>query len=249
MLHLITLGALSVESDLGPVAGAALRRRPLALLALASPSPYGLTRDKALAYLWPESDTAHARNCLKQTLFALRRDVGEELFLPGGCSLRIDPGMVEVDRWGFGRALERGTLREAVDVYTGAFLDGFHVGGLVEFERWVETERARLANRYQVTLEALKGEAERAGDMMGALRWWRRLAEHDPLSSRIALGLIRALVAVGDRAEAFRTAESHRRQLEEVFGELPDTDEFLIVEQLRRNLARTGAVRGAHPPT
>jgi DNA-binding SARP family transcriptional activator len=238
MLHLTTLGALSLEGDLGPVTGAALRRRPLALLALASTNPHGLSRDKALAHLWPESDTAHARNCLKQTLFALRRDIGQEIFLSGGCNLRIDPGKVVVDRWEFERAAERGRLLEAVDLYTGAFLDGFHVGGLVEFEWWVEAERARLANRYQVTLEALKGEAERAGDITGALRWWRRLAEHDTLSSRIALGLIRTLVAVGDRAEALRTAESHRQLLQEVFGVLPDTDEFLIVEQCRRDLAR-----------
>ena len=116
MLHLTTLGALSLESDLGSAVGAALRRRPLALLALASASPHGLTRDKALAHLWPESDSAHARNCLKQTLFALRRDVGQELFLPGAYSLRIDGSAVEVDRWLFERAVESGRLREAADL-------------------------------------------------------------------------------------------------------------------------------------
>lgn len=188
MLHLTTLGALSLESDLGSAVGAALRRWPLALLALASASPHGLTRDKALAHLWPESDSAHARNCLKQTLFALRRDVGQELFLPGAYSLRIDGSAVEVDRWLFERAVESGRLREAADLYGGAFLDGFHVGRLLEFERWVEAERTRLANRYQVTLETLRAEAEKRGDVIEAVRWWRRLAEHDPLSSRIALG-------------------------------------------------------------
>ena len=76
--------------------------------------------------------------------------------------------MVAVDRWEFERAVERGGLLEAVDSTTGAFLDGFHVGGLVEFEWWVEAERSRLANRYQVTLETLRREAERAGDMVGA---------------------------------------------------------------------------------
>jgi hypothetical protein len=51
-------------------------------------------------------------------------------------------------------------------------------------------------------------------------------------------------VAAGDRAEALRIAASQRRLLEEVFGVLPDTDEFLIVEQCRRELARTGARTG-----
>jgi DNA-binding SARP family transcriptional activator len=237
MLHLTTLGALSLESDQQPVAGAALRRRSLALLALIAAGPHGVTRDKVLAYLWPESDTPRARNNLKQTLFSLRRDLGQELFLPGACTLRLDPRLVQVDRWQFEHELERGALRVAVESYGGAFLDGFHVGELVEFERWVEAERSRLANRYQAALEELAREADKAGDHVGALRWWHRLVEHDPLSSRIALRLIRALMAAGDGAEALRYAEAHRRLLQEVFGALPDTDEYLIVQQVWRDLA------------
>jgi hypothetical protein len=32
----------------------------------------GISRDKLLAYLWPDSDSVHARNSLKQALFSLR---------------------------------------------------------------------------------------------------------------------------------------------------------------------------------
>src|SRR5215216_6853824 len=117
MLHLTMLGGLSLESDNGFVAGGALRRRPLALLALVASKPHGLTRDKVLAYLWPESDTARARNCLKQTLFLLRRDTGQELFLPGTFNIRLDPRAVEVDRWKFEHAMDRGALRDAVEEY------------------------------------------------------------------------------------------------------------------------------------
>ena len=234
MLHLTMLGGLSLESDNKIVDGGALRRRSLALLALVASKPHGLTRDKILAYLWPESDTARARNCLKQTLFLLRQGTGQELFLPGTFNLRLDRSLIEADRWKFEDAMDRGALREAVEEYGGAFLDGFHVGELVEFERWVEAEGSRLANRYRAALETLVAQAERAGDTAGALRCWRRLAEHDPLSSRIALGMIRALVAVGDRGGAVKHAESHRQLLQRVFGSLPDTDEYLIIEQFWR---------------
>jgi hypothetical protein len=45
---------------------------PLALLALvAGHGDQGVSRDKLLAYLWPESDEARARNSLKQVLFGL----------------------------------------------------------------------------------------------------------------------------------------------------------------------------------
>jgi len=240
MLQLTMLGGLSLESDNGYVAGAALRRRPLALLALIASNHHGLTRDKVLAYLWPESDTAHARNCLKQILYLLRRDTGQELFLSGTFNLRLDPRVVEVDRWKFEHAMDHGVLRSAVQEYRGAFLDGFYVGELVEFERWVEAERTRLANRYQAALETLLAESD--GNTVAALQWWRRLAEHDPLSSHITLGMIRALVAVGNQAEAFKCAESHRRRLQEVFGAVPDTEEFVMIEEFWRACKSCGVL-------
>jgi DNA-binding SARP family transcriptional activator len=241
MLRLTMLGTLSMESDHGPPEGVARRRRPLALLAfIAASGSHGVSRDKVLAYLWPESDTGHARNCLKQTLFALRRDLGRQLFLPGASTLRLDPQRLAVDRWEFERALDRRARRDAVDAYRGPFLDGFHLGGLVEFERWVEAERARLARRYQVALEALAAEAERAGDWVWAVEWWGRLAEHDPFSSQITLGMMRALVRLGDRAEALRCAELHERLLREELGVRPDTGEREFVNHLRGRYTSKG---------
>jgi DNA-binding SARP family transcriptional activator len=106
----------------------------MALLAfVAASGSHGVSRDKVLAYLWPESDTSHARNCLKQTLYALRRDLEHQLFLPGAAVLRLDPQRLAVDLWEFERALDRRAHREAVDTYRGPFLDGFHLGELVEF--------------------------------------------------------------------------------------------------------------------
>jgi DNA-binding SARP family transcriptional activator len=236
------LGALTLEGDQGPLQGVARRRRPLALLALiAASGSHGVSRDKVLAYLWPESDISHARNCLKQTLFALRRDLDHQLFLPETSTLRLDPQRLAVDRWEFECALDRRARREAVDAYRGPFLDGFHLGRLVEFERWVEAERARLARRYQLALEALAAEAERAGDWVSAVEWWRRLAEHDPLSSQITLGMMRALVRSGDRAEALRCAELHERLLHEELGVRPDTGEREFVANLRGRYTSRGS--------
>jgi len=76
MLRLRTLGSLTIEDENGPLAGAIARKRSLALLALVGlASDQGLSRDRALAYLWPESDTDRGRNNLKQMLFQLRQDL------------------------------------------------------------------------------------------------------------------------------------------------------------------------------
>jgi DNA-binding SARP family transcriptional activator len=233
MLHLTMLGGLALEGDQGLLTRAAARPRSLAILALiASAGSHGMSRDKVMSYLWPESDTGHARNCLKQTLFALRHHLQCDL-VAGVSVLRLAPGAVEVDCWEFEHALERRALRVAVDLYGGPFLDGFYLEGLVGFEHWVEAERARLSHRYEAALEALVAHAESAGDHVGAVEWWQRLAEHDPFSSRIAVGLMEALVEVGDRAGALRYAQRHERLLREELDALPDTGERRFIQQLR----------------
>jgi DNA-binding SARP family transcriptional activator len=223
MFRLTTFGAVALESDHGPLARAALRRLPLALLAFAGAAGrHGVSRDKVLAFLWPERDLTHARNCLKQVLFVLRHELGRELFLPGGGTLRLDALVITADCAEFERAREGRDHRQMVDLYRGPFLDGFHLSGVPEFERWTEAERERTAYRYQAALEALAAEAECAGDPVEMVRWWRRLAAHDPLSSRIAKELVRALMAADDPAGARRRAALHERLLCEELGGLPD---------------------------
>src|SRR5215213_3244383 len=203
MLRLRTLGGLTIEDQNGPVAGAIARKRSLALLALVGlANEQGLSRDRALAYLWPESDTERARNNLKQTLFQLRQDLHEEVFLRAPGPLRLNSNAISVDACDFQSALERDNPTTAVTLYRGPFLDGFYLPGLADFERWVESERTRLAQRYAGALEALANGATGMSDHQRAAEWWRRLAAVDPLSSRYALGLMRALAQSGDRVAA-----------------------------------------------
>src|SRR5437667_9010193 len=148
MLRLQTLGALTLERDGVPLDGSAPPRRLLALLAVvAGHGAHGLTRDKLLAYLWPESDTPRARNSLKQALFSLRRILGPCALVSSGDVVRLDPTAIQVDLWEFEAALDRGHAAEAVAVYDGPFLDGFFVAGLGDLEQWIEGERRRLSCR------------------------------------------------------------------------------------------------------
>src|SRR5439155_16524085 len=120
----------------------------LALLALLAPAgKNGVGRDKLIASLWPESDTEHGRNLLKQDCFALRRDLQQHELLLGTAELRLNPAVITSDVGAFEDALKRGDLAGAIELYTGPFLDGFYLRGADEFERWMAAERARLARR------------------------------------------------------------------------------------------------------
>ena len=238
MLRLRTFGGLSLESDGGPLRGAALQPRRLAVLAaLAVAGSRGLTRDKLLALLWPEADAAGGRQALSQALYALRRDTGVDALALGAGSeeLRLNPEAVTSDVGEFEAALARGDRGAAAALYAGPFLDGVYLSGdAAEFERWAEGERVRLAHLAERAIEGLAVEADRRGDHADAAHWWRQLARLDPMRTRVTVGLMRALAAAGDRSGALRHAQMYERLLRDELAAAPSPAVSALAEQLRR---------------
>ena len=203
-------GSIAIERDGLPLVGRATQRRRLALLALlASAGPRGVRRDKLLAYLWPESDAEQGRHSLSQTLYSLRQELGADVILAGVDDVRLNASLLPSDLAEFEEALSAKQLGRAVTLYTAPFLDGFFLSGAVEFERWLEAERERLVFACRAAHESLAQTAAAAGDHAASAIHWRRRAELEPLNSSIALELMRALAALGDRAGAVRHARAH----------------------------------------
>ena len=242
MLHLRILGGAAVLSSDGALAGAAGRRRAVALLALvASARDDGLPRDRALALLWPELDSERARNNLKQLVFSLRRALSPDVFAATGSTLRLDPNVITADVWSYEKAIAEGALESAVARYGGPFLDGFSVPGLTEFERWIDTERERLARVHAETLDTLAERARRAGQFEIAAAWRRHLAALDPLSARYAVSFVRALADAGDVPGALRHAHLFERLVRSELDADVGPDMRLLVAQLRlRTETRNG---------
>lgn len=245
-MHRIRLfGGLSLEGSEGPVSGRATQRRRLALLALvAVDHPRPLSRDKLIGYLWPESDAERARHLLRDSLYLLRGALGDDAILAAGDEVRLNPERLRSDLWEFAGALARGDLEAAAAAYTGPFLDGVFLQGADEFERWAETERGRLARRYAELLETLAERCEAAGDGRGAARWWHRLADQDPYNAGVALRLMAALAAVGDRAGALRHASVHAALMRTAFGVAPDPAVEALAAQIREEPSYRGEVPG-----
>ena len=136
MYRLKLFAGISLEGPSGPLEGRVTQRRPLGLLALLATSRDGvLSRDKAVSLMWPESDAEHARHRLSVTLHAIRKALGRESVTSAGDDLRLDPEVVWTDVVEFEAALARGDLAEAVELYAGPLLDGFHVHDAPVFER------------------------------------------------------------------------------------------------------------------
>jgi DNA-binding SARP family transcriptional activator len=207
IFRLETFGGLALIDGVGTVVPT--QRRRLALLALiAAAGRRGISRDRVLAYLWPESSTPNARHGLEQLLYALRRQMGATLFL-GVDPLRLNEQVVTSDVMEFSAACERGDVAAAISLYRGPFLDGFYLGEAAEFERWAETERARLTERYATGLEQLAREASEAGDLVGAIEHWRKLVGLDPANAHATLGLMGALADADEATEAIRHGRAY----------------------------------------
>jgi DNA-binding SARP family transcriptional activator/TolB-like protein len=235
------LGSPVLRGADGPVAGRAAHKRRIALLcivALARGRPVG--RERLIGLLWPENSTDAGRHSLSEALYVLRKELGDGL-VASSHEVRLDPEVVDSDVAEFERALERGDQERAAGVYGGPLLEGFYVSESAEFERWVDGERDRLARLYARALEQLAETAEADGSALRAVDWWRALAVHDPYSSRVALRLIRALDAAGERAAALRYAGAHAALMREELGVDGDPEFEAMVERLRTEPVRTPA--------
>lgn len=237
-------GALLVDEEGEPIAGAASRRHALALASILATSPtFNLSRPKVLGLLWPETDEGTGRNRLNSCLYHLRQALGSESVVSVGDDLRLAPDVVSCDVWRFERAFDRGAYLEAVRQYAGPFLDGFYLDASVPFETRTERVRSRLGRMYRTALERLAEEAEREGRVAEAAEWWRERMQRDPLDSRVASRLVQTLSAAGSRAEALRAGEAHARRLHAELGAAPDPAFRSLLERMRdvSSGARAGA--------
>jgi TolB-like protein/DNA-binding SARP family transcriptional activator/Tfp pilus assembly protein PilF len=234
MLLLRLLGGPSLCDNGSTLRGPATQRHRLALLALlASSRAQPQSRDKLVAWLWPERDGEHARNLLNQGVHALRRAIGEAGIISVQDELQLDPAALACDVVAFEDAIAAGELERAIGLYTGPFLDGFHLPGASEFEHWADGERDRLRRSYARSLETLAEAAEERREWSSAVERWRALVAEERYNARVTLRLMRALERAGDRAGALQQARLHTLLLQQEFESGPDADVVALADQLR----------------
>src|SRR5262249_11091075 len=223
--------ATGVEPPLGKH-----RKRLAFLAALAAGGARGVSRDRLLAWLWPESDTDRARNSLNQFAHGIRRDLGDHSLIGATGDLKLNALIIGSDIADFRVALKTGDYEAAVAIYKGPFLDGVFLRDVPDFERWVADTRAVLAEEYAAALDAALERAIERHEPRETLRFARLLAQHDPLSTRHALRLMEALEHSGDTPAAIRHAELHADRVRAELDAEPDA-------ALDRELARLRAAR------
>jgi DNA-binding SARP family transcriptional activator/tetratricopeptide (TPR) repeat protein len=214
VLRLLTFGELSLRNGDRIATGAGAQRSRLSILAvLAAAGDRGVARDKLLGYFWANSSQEQARQALKQASYALRRTVDAELFSEGSATLCLNRSVITSDVDDFLTASAAKDHALVAALWRGPFLDGIYVRNAPEFERWVETERDRLARLLDESLEQLAARAEGASAWSEAIAWRRRLVERDRLSSRATRALMETLAAAGDSLAALEEARIYEARV------------------------------------
>jgi tetratricopeptide (TPR) repeat protein len=94
-------------------------------------------------------------------------------------------------------------------------------------------QRARIEERVTHALERLATQATDVGDIRRAVTWWKRAAALRPLDSSVAVQLIRALAAAGDRSGALQHATVHSTLLRNELDLEPDAAVVDLARSLR----------------
>ncbi|UCG84898.1 MAG: hypothetical protein JSW71_13210 [Gemmatimonadota bacterium] len=237
MFEFRVLGSLDLLGSDGKSAAAPLTRpKWTALLTfLATASPIGFhRRDTVAALLWPELDQARARHALRQVLYGIRQELGEDVVeVRGDEEIALNPAVVSCDAVAFADAVESGDLVKALELYRGDFLTGFHLSESPQFERWMEDERARLKELAAGAAWALAHRHLDERQLVDAERTAQKALALVPTDESEARRFIEAIADAGDRAAAVGFYERFARRLADDYELEPATETKAVVDAVR----------------
>jgi len=212
-LTLVTLGTTALRAD-GNVTLFDLGK-PLALITYLCCAPdRTVAREQLIDLLWGDVGPDAAKHALRQTLWYIRKRLGDRPLIAGGDTLKV-VASVDFDRDRFLAAVADNNVETVVRLYTGDFFPGFAAPGGVEFERWADIERQRMRVAFWRAAETLVRRWMTTGRLRDAQALARRVRDSDPLREGGWRLLFETHIAAGDtvggslEADAFdRLAES-----------------------------------------
>lgn len=244
--YLKTLGVPRLET----AAGSEIRirvRKHLAVLIVLAVEGGKVRRDRLVGMLWPTSRPDRARGSLATAISFLRGKLGGDAIEPGRDFVELSPGLVSLDL----ERLEKGEI--IGDDFTpllevDAFLNGFELESLPEFEAWRDRHHARLLPAIEKGLLGLTDHSRRSGDISGLARYADRLLQLNDLSEWGIKARMEAYALSGDRITALRVYDDWVERLKSELNARPARFVEELAHRLRRPTWDPQPVEQTAPP-
>jgi serine/threonine-protein kinase len=244
MIRLRVLGTLSIEAEPRErVAELAAQPKSLALLAyLVLARPRGFhQRDRLVGLFWPEMNQEQARAALRKALHGIRRSLGEDVVEARGTeAIAISAAAIECDALAFETAVSEGSLREALERYTGELMPGTFIRGASGFEEWIERERAYYRDRAVTVAWNLVERMAADNEATNATQVARLVAQMAGTDERILRKVLLMLSRLGDRAGAVDLYTRFSARLWKELEIQPSSETRRLIESIRLDDGRSG---------
>ena len=237
-LSLILLGGLEARSESEEGERHLAKGKPVALLAYLALTPgRRAARERLATLLWSDGSTESARQNLRQTLWYLKKRLGEIVIADDDGVGLVPEARSDVED--FLSAAQQRRFGAAVAAYKGDLIPDFAAPGAESFEEWGDLERRRLRATYLVCVEEAARMLLSSGHAREAIELARRareLAPGDPATGNL---LLECLIAARDALGALALVTELEEQVSRGEVEGDATSRALI--RAARKLATNGS--------
>lgn len=221
------------------------------------------SRETLAGFLWPEHKEEKALASLRNTVWSLKQTLGEGWIVTERDSLSL---WDDVDLWldvAYFKQLAAipiahhaqhapdicadcfGSLQEAIELYRGEFMAGFHLPDSPKYDEWQSFENAKLQHDFDTALHQAGQYLSLRGQFEPAIQFAKRRVVQNPLNEQAHQDLIQAYAGTGQRALAIRQYQECVRILRDELDIAPSKEttalfERILAEQSFSSLNREG---------
>jgi DNA-binding SARP family transcriptional activator/tetratricopeptide (TPR) repeat protein len=221
------------ESDRPP----ALRRKTGAALAYLAATGQPQSRQVLAEMFCQEADDP--QRALRSILSRIRQRLGEEILLSEGNRVEFNRQVGWVDCLAFAHVLDQDleqlpleTVRTAVSLYRGDFLENISLSSSPEFERWLLNERSHYQRLYERGLNTVVARLITQGQSEAAIGYAQALVHLNPLLEEGHAQLMWLYARGGQRAAALAQYEQCRHTLQRELAVAPTPELTTLYQEI-----------------
>ena len=254
-LNLSFLDTFQVLSDQKPITHFRSTNNQGLLVYLVFNREKQVSRESLMALFWPDESEQNARNNLRQSLYQLRKLLGDtkngeeaHLTVTRQTVQFNQESDYEADVQAFLHGIDTGDLETAVSHYQGELLPGFTCDSL-EFESWLRQEREHLHNLALETMAELTRDYLQNGRYDKAQTTAQKQIQLEPWREQAHRQLMQAFTLGGNRNKALQQFELCQATLQEELGVAPTEETITLFEDIKSGrLTPAASTESVRPP-